>query len=169
MQHKVFFKHLQTKPARAAVDFCNEGIVGLILSLTLLSPVAAQTTTFGVHTVSYHDRGYFNNVNTGLYLEHQGLTGGYYKNSLNKDSVYGGYTMTYALPANPLFQSAAVMVGVVSGYRTRSYPHDYSLMAAASLKHDFNEQHGIRLSVLPTHSKSPANYVLHLSYEMKIK
>ncbi|NDC61897.1 MAG: hypothetical protein EBZ60_07800 [Betaproteobacteria bacterium] len=169
MQHKVFFKHQPSKPFLAAMVLCQQGIAGLTLSLTLLSPVAAQTTTFGVHTVSYHDRGYFNNVNTGVYLEHEGLTGGYYKNSLNKDSAYAGYTLKFALPTNPLFQSAAVMGGVVSGYRTKSYPHDYSLMAAFSLKHDFNEQHGLRLSILPTHSKSPANYVLHLSYELKMK
>jgi len=35
------------------------------------------------------------------------------------------------------------------------------------LKHDFTEQQGFRLSVLPTHRKSPANYVLHLNYEVK--
>ena len=40
-------------------------------------------------------------------------------------------------------------------------------MAAASLKHDLTTQQGFRLTVLPTHRKSPANYVLHLSYEVK--
>ena len=168
MQYKVP-AHLQTKPVRARTNDCNEGIIGVILSLTLLSPVAAQTTILGVHTISYHDHGYFNNNNAGVYIEHNGWTGGYYKNSINQDSVYAGYVLQWPLPVNPVFQSASVMGGVVSGYRSRSYQHDYSVMGAFSLKHDFNEQHGLRLSVLPTHSKSPANYVLHLSYEFKLK
>ncbi len=167
MQIKVSSQHRQTKPVRTKRQSRNEGVLGLILSLTLLSPVAAQTTTLGLHTWSYHDHGNFNNENYGLYLEHNGYTGGFYKNSLNKDSAYVGYTLQWALPENPLFQSAALMGGVVSGYRTRSYPHDYSVMGAFSLKHDFTEQQGFRLSVLPTHRKSPANYVLHLSYEVK--
>jgi len=166
MQYKV--SHLQTKPVRAGIHYCNEGIIGVILSLTLLSPVAAQTTTLGVHTVSYHDQGNFNNNNFGVYVEHDGWTGGYYKNSINQDSVYGGYVVQWPLPANPLFQSASVMGGVVSGYRSRTYHHDYSVMGAFSLKHDITEQHGLRLSILPTHSKSPANYVLHVSYEFKM-
>ena len=142
--------------------------LGLILSLTLLSPVAAQTTTIGLHGFSYHDRGRFNNENYGLYLEHKGYTGGFYKNSLNKDSAYVGYSLHWALPENPVVHSVSLLGGVVSGYRTRNYPHDYSPMGAFSIKHDFTAHQGARLSVLPTHRKSPANYVLHLSYEVKL-
>ncbi len=167
MQYKV--SHLQTKPVRAGINFCNEGIIGVILSLTLLSPVTAQTSTFGVHTISHHDRGNFNNNNTGVYVENNGWMVGYYQNSLRRDSLYGGYAWHWPLPDNPVFQSAAMMAGVVSGYRTRNYNHDYSVMGAFSLKHDVTVQHGLRLSILPTHSKSPANYVLHLSYEYKLK
>jgi hypothetical protein len=168
MQYKVFSKHRQTKPVRTKHQSCNEGVLGLILSLTLLSPVAAQTTTFGLHGFSYHDRGRFNNENYGLYLEHKGYTGGFYKNSLNKDSAYVGYSLHWALPENPVVHSVSLLGGVVSGYRTRNYPHDYSPMGAFSIKHDFTAHQGARLSVLPTHRKSPANYVLHLSYEVKL-
>ena len=168
MQHKVSSQHRQTKPVRTKRQSRNEGVLGLILSLTLLSPVAAQTTTIGLHGFSYHDRGHFNNENHGLYLEHKGYTGGFYKNSLNKDSAYLGYSLHWALPENPVVHSVSLLGGVVSGYRTRSYPHDYSPMGAFSMKHDFTAQQGVRLSVLPTHRKSPANYVLHLSYEVKL-
>jgi hypothetical protein len=168
MQHKVSSQHRQTKPVRTKRQSRNEGVLGLILSLTLLSPVAAQTTTIGLHGFSYHDRGHFNNENYGLYLEHKGYTGGFYKNSLNKDSAYLGYSLHWALPENPVVHSVSLLGGVVSGYRTRSYPHDYSPMGAFSMKHDFTAQQGVRLSVLPTHRKSPANYVLHLSYEVKL-
>jgi hypothetical protein len=168
MQHKVSLQHRQTKPVRTKRQSRNEGVLGLILSLTLLSPVAAQTTTIGLHGFSYHDRGHFNNENYGLYLEHKGYTGGFYKNSLNKDSAYLGYSLHWALPENPVVHSVSLLGGVVSGYRTRSYPHDYSPMGAFSMKHDFTAQQGVRLSVLPTHRKSPANYVLHLSYEVKL-
>ena len=68
MQHKVSSQHRQTKPVRAKHQSRNEGVLGFILSLTLLSPVAAQATTIGLHTWSYHDRGVFNNDNYGLYL-----------------------------------------------------------------------------------------------------
>ena len=79
MQHKVSSQHRQTKPVRAKHQSRNEGVLAFILSLTLLSPVAAQTTTLGLHGFSYHDRGRFNNENYGLYLEHKGYTGGFYK------------------------------------------------------------------------------------------
>lgn len=167
MQYKV--SHPQTKPVRANINNCNEGIVGVILSLTLLSPVAAQTTTLGMHTISYHDQGQFNNNNFGVYVEQNGWTGGYYKNSINQDSFYAGYALQWPLPTNSWVQSASVMGGVVSGYRSHNYKHDYSVMGVFSLKHDFTDVHGMRLSVLPTHSKSPANYVLHLSYEYQLK
>jgi hypothetical protein len=121
-----------------------------------------------LHGFSYHDRGRFNNENYGLYLEHKGYTGGFYKNSLNKDSAYVGYSLHWALPENPVVHSVSLLGGVVSGYRTRNYPHDYSPMGAFSIKHDFTAHQGARLSVLPTHRKSPANYVLHLSYEVKL-
>ena len=167
MQYQVDSQHPQIKPVRFGYLSCNEGVLAFILSLTLLSPVAAQTTTIGLHGFSYHDNGKFNNENYGLYLEHKGVTGGFYKNSLNKDSGYVGYTLHWPLPENPIVQSVSLMGGVVSGYRTRNYPHDYSLMGAFSMKHDFTAQQGFRLSVLPTHRKSPANYVLHLSYEIR--
>ena len=167
MQYQVDSQHQQFKPVRTKRQSCNEGVLAIMLSLTLLSPVAALSTTLGIHGPSYHDHGNFNNENYGLYLEHNGYTGGFYKNSLNKDSAYVGYTLQWPLPENPIVQSVSLMGGVVSGYRTRNYPHDYSVMGAFSMKHDFTEQQGFRLSVLPTHRKSPANYVLHLSYEVK--
>lgn len=169
MQYKVDSQHQQTKPVRIGRQSCNEGVLAFMLCLTLLSPVSAQTTTMGLHTVSYHDNGRFNNENYGLYLEHNGYTGGFYKNSLNKDSAYLGYALQWPLPQNPIIQSVSLMGGVVSGYRTRNYPHDYSFMGAFSMKHDLTEQQGFRLAVLPTHRKSPANYVLHLSYEVEFR
>jgi hypothetical protein len=42
-------------------------------------------------------------------------------------------------------------------------------MGALSFKHSFDPQQGLRLSYLPGVGKSPANYVLHLSYEYKLK
>ena len=44
MQIKVSSQHRQTKPVRTKRQSRNEGVLGLILSLTLLSPVAAQAS-----------------------------------------------------------------------------------------------------------------------------
>jgi len=92
----------------------------LLIGLTGLAhiPAYADNNYFGIHGPSYHDGGHFNNANYGLYVVHQGFTGGFYVNSLNRDTFYLGYAREWDLP-------------------------------------------GI--------GKSTVNYVLHLSYEFRLK
>jgi hypothetical protein len=67
----------------------------------------------GAHLMSYHDTGDYNNVNPGVYLQHQsGATVGSYYNSERRQSYYGGYTFK-PFDSLPHLDST---VGVVSGY-----------------------------------------------------
>jgi len=42
-------------------------------------------------------------------------------------------------------------------------------MGALSFNPGFGSQQGLRLSFLPVYGKSPASYVMHLSYEYTLK
>jgi hypothetical protein len=142
----------------------------LLLFLTSVSLSAhADNTYFGIHGPSYHDGGNYNNANYGVYLVHQGFTGGFYENSLNRNTFYLGYAWEWVLPVNPLIDSVSLMGSLATGYYTEQTPYEYSPMGAISFKHDINSEQGLRLSYLPSYGKSPANYVLHLSYEYTLK
>ncbi len=119
----------------------------------------------GVHGLSYHDGGDFNNDNYGLYLVYQGFTGGTYYNSLRRTTWYAGYSWEWALPPNPLSDTVSLMGSLATGYHTAQYSYDYVPLGALSVRRALGEQHGLRLSYLPVLGKSPASYVLHLSYE----
>ena len=54
-------------------------------------PAHSDGNYFGIHGPSYHDGGDFNNANYGLYFVHKGFTGGFYDNSLNRNTFYLGY------------------------------------------------------------------------------
>jgi hypothetical protein len=58
---------------------------------------------------------------------------------------------------------------LVTGYRHKGYDRDLSVLAATSLRHDLDKRQALRLTILPLHKRSTANYVLHLSYEIKMK
>ncbi len=140
------------------------GLTGLIQL-----PAHAENNYFGIHGPSYHDGGLFNNANYGLYLVHQGFTGGFYDNSLNRQTFYLGYAREWDLPVNPLINSISLMGSLATGYYTEQTPYEWMPMGVLSFKHSFDSQHGMRLSYLPGVGKSTANYVLHLSYEFRLK
>jgi len=147
--------------------------LGLFLFISLAGlthlPAFADNTYLGIHGPSYHDGGQFNNANYGLYIVHQGFTGGFYQNSLNRDTFYLGYSREWDLPVNPLIDSISLMGSLATGYYTEQTPYEWMPMGALSFKHSFDSQQGLRLSYLPGIGKSPANYVLHLSYEYRLK
>lgn len=143
----------------------------LIVGLASLAqtPALADNNYFGIHGPSYHDGGDFNNANYGLYFVHQGITGGFYDNSLNRNTFYLGYAWEWETPVNPVVDSVSLMASLATGYDTQDTPYEYAPMGALSFKHGFGLQQGLRLSYLPVYGKSPANYVLHLSYEYTLK
>jgi len=146
---------------------CIAGFIGLTSLFQL--PAHADNNYFGIHGPSYHDGGQFNNANYGLYLVQQGFTGGFYDNSLNRQTFYLGYAREWDLPVNPLINSISLMGSLATGYYTEQTPYEWMPMGALSFKHSFDSPHGMRLSYLPGVGKSPANYVLHLSYEFRLK
>ena len=143
----------------------------LFISLAGLAqmPAHADNNYFGIHGPSYHDGGDFNNANYGLYFVHKGITGGFYENSLNRNTFYLGYAWEWDLPVNPVVDSVSLMGSVATGYYTQQMPYEYAPMDALSFKHSFSSQQGLRLSYLPVYGKSEASYVVHLSYEYTLK
>ena len=143
----------------------------LFISLAGLAhmPAHADNNYFGIHGPSYHDGGDFNNANYGLYFVHKGITGGFYENSLNRNTFYLGYAWEWDLPVNPVVDSVSLMGSVATGYYTQQMPYEYAPMGALSFKHSFSTQQGLRLSYLPVYGKSEASYVVHLSYEYTLK
>jgi hypothetical protein len=131
--------------------------------------VAQESTTLGIHAFSYHNSGNYNDTTPGLYLKRNHFVVGAYHNSIRNTSVYAGYTWDWALPPNPVFQAISFTGGLATGYRHKGYNRDLSVLAATSLRHDLDNRQALRLTLLPLPKRSPANYVLHLSYEIKMK
>jgi hypothetical protein len=131
--------------------------------------LSQESTTLGIHTFSYHNSGNYNDTTPGLYLERNRFVIGAYHNSIRNTSVYAGYTWDWALPPNPVFQAISFTGGLATGYKHKGYNRDLSVLAATSLRHDLDNRQALRLTLLPLHKRSPANYVLHLSYEIKMK
>ena len=141
-----------------------------IYAIALTLPKAyAQETTLGIHTLSYHNGGNYNETTPGLYLERNNFVLGAYHNSIRNTSVYGGYTSTWPLPPNPIVNTVSFTGGLVTGYRHKGYNSDIAVLAATSIRHDLDNRQALRLSILPLHKRSSATYVLHLSYEVKLK
>jgi hypothetical protein len=155
-----FLCHIVCKSVRAGV---------VTLPVLMAQPLHAQQTLLGVHGVSYNHGGNFNNRNPGLYGVWNRWTVGLYENSINRTTMYAGYAVSWDLPANPLIDSVSLMGSIATGYDTPDFPYKYSPLGALSFKHQFTTDQGIRLSYLPVYGHSPATYVLHLSYEMRIK
>ena len=140
--------------------------LGIVFMAMTLIKAYAQESTLGIHTVSYHNGGNYNDITPGLYFERNNYVVGAYHNSIRNTSFYGGYTWTWPLPANPIVSFTG---GLVTGYRHRGYNSDIALLGATSLRHDLDNRQALRLSILPLHKSSSATYVLHLSYEVKLK
>lgn len=127
--------------------------VAAALLLAGMAPVASADTV-GVHLGSLHipAKGY-NNSNPGLYVRlDSGWTGGLYRNSLRKNSVYAGYTWTHG--------AFSVTAGGVTGYFETLQP---LLVPSFAL---FTYQ-GItpRIAFIPRVEKKIGAHVLHLMVE----
>lgn len=147
----------------------NKYLIGGLIALTAISAQAKEETkdsmTFGMHLGSIHDRGDYNNVNPGLYVRSGGWTGGIYRNSLRKTSIYGGYTFDYDTPSLPLVKTLSLTVGVVSGYPNTIKGSKLSLMLAPSAKIPLTEETSLRLTVLPRFKAYNQATAYHFSIE----
>ncbi len=141
----------------------------VVLVAMQLSITQAEEMTLGIHTLSYHNSGNYNDITPGIYLEKHNYVVGAYHNSIRNTSIYGGYTWSWPLPPNALVHAVSFTGGLVTGYRHKGYNSDVTVLAATSLRHDLDSRQSLRLSILPLHKSSSATYVLHLSYEIKLK
>lgn len=126
----------------------------LLAACAALSAPGAMAYTIGLHLGSHHAPAKtYNNTNPGLYIRHpDGWTAGFYRNSLNKDSVYVGYTWKFGM--------LDVTTAGVTGYFDKVQP---LLVPSISL---FTWR-GItpRVAYIPRVEKKIGSHVLHLMVE----
>jgi hypothetical protein len=156
-------------PLLKRIGFSKVTTLSILCFAMQWSSAHADETTLGIHTLSYHNGGNYNENTPGLYLERNNFVLGAYHNSIRNTSVYGGYTWTWPLPPNPIVNAISFTGGLVTGYRHKGYNSDIAVLAATSIRHDLDNRQALRLSILPLHKRSAATYVLHLSYEVKLK
>ena len=123
------------------------------LVLCAIAP-GARADTVGIHLGSLHIPAKdYNNSNPGLYVRlDSGWTGGLYRNSLRKNSVYAGYTWTHG--------AFSVTAGGVTGYFETLQPLLVPSFALFTYR-------GItpRLAFIPRVEKKIGAHVLHLMVE----
>ncbi|HZE91316.1 MAG TPA: hypothetical protein VE029_06345 [Rhizobacter sp.] len=128
-------------------------IAAAILALSALA-ASARADTIGLHVASQHfPEKNFNNFNPGLYYRTDaGWTAGFYRNSLRRESVYGGYTWSYA--------GIELTTGLVTGYQ-----HKVQVLAVPSLTLFTYKGVTPRLAYIPRVEKKVGAQVLHLMLE----
>ncbi len=123
-----------------------------IFVLLALFVGAANAQTFGLHLVSGHAHGGYNNVNPGVYVRlDNGATLGTFRNSHSRQSVYAGYTVEKSWNGF----SAALTVGGITGYKEASV----MVLAVPSVAYS-----GVRLGIIPRPMKG-GSAALHLMVE----
>ncbi len=133
----------------------------LFIGLTVIASCAPQPsyaeTAVGLHIGSVHDKPGFNNINPGVYVNHNGWTAGTYYNSERRQSYYAGYTFESA----PLYGSlrGALTIGAITGYGKPMVLAVPSISASNPLLGGRT-----RLSLAVATNKNGAN-ALHLSHE----
>ena len=115
----------------------------------------------GIHMVSWHDRGDFNNANVGIALRWDGgLTIGGFHNSYERPSAYGGLVV-------PVFERRAfqlqLMAGMVTGY-SEANPAD--LVAVPILGWRVSPRNTLQVAFMPRFV-IPAN-VVHVMFERRL-
>ena len=108
----------------------------VLLSLNIQCVEASEIV---ISTFSYHffQKGE-NNENLGLhYVADNGLTVGFYRNSMDRDSQYLGYSF-------PLYKQIGMSVGAVTGYAKNAYLVPYF---AFSYRQPITEHWGITYTV----------------------
>lgn len=128
-------------------------VTATALLLSAMAP-CAHADTVGVHLGSLHIPAKdYNNSNPGLYVRlDSGWTGGLYRNSLRKNSVYAGYTWTHG--------GLSVTAGGVTGYFETVQPllvPSYALFTYRGLTP--------RIAFIPRVEKKIGAHVLHLMLE----
>jgi len=120
-------------------------------------------TVVGLHLVSHHfpARPGQRNFNPGVYVRtSSGLTLGYYRNTLNRNSVYAGFTIERAVTS---YASVALTAGAVTGYRRNDAGEGFAKSALTPMLAPSLKVGPVRLSYIPGVGVSPS--VLHLSAE----
>ena len=129
----------------------------LCVALMFSVSARAQQWDVGLHTFSLHQHGSkLSNFDPGVYARYDGWTGGVFRNSYRRMSVYGGYTFeTSTAP-----WSAALTVGAVTGYPAASVMP----LAVPSVAFKFGDN-SVRLGFVPKPPSHGTSASLHLMFE----
>ena len=136
--------------------------VGVVLaSVFLISKKANAEQTLGLHLASIHsnNKSDWNNHNPGIYYRYNNWVIGTYKNSVRKDSYYGGYV--YGI--TPYLDC---VVGVISGYDNGKGNNRLMPMLVPSVHLPLDERTHVRIHFVPKVNKHGAA-ALHLSIEQR--
>lgn len=118
---------------------------------------SAHAQTMGLHIASAHEHGGFNGVNPGVYVRlDSGWTAGIYRNSMERTSVYAGFTLETG--TRPL--SAAITLGCITGYNASVTP-----LVVPSVAYHFGSN-AVRVGFIPRPpGLGGASSALHLMVE----
>lgn len=138
----------------------------------MLESICCAVAAIGMHLGSVHidktdwlERQAMTNANFGAYVRlESGLTAGTYRNTLRKQSFYGGWTWTGpSTKFGGLNVSPAVTVGVVSGYPGRNLQ---PLVFPSLEIQPQNSSVSLRIGYLPR-TKATQAHVVHIMIERK--
>lgn len=124
----------------------------------------AALLVVGAHLATAHSQPGFEGVNPGLYVQAGAVSGGVYRNSHARTSVWAGYSVhSRRLDLGLVGVRAAGTVGAVTGYpRAAVMP-----MINASLAVDAGGPVAIRFTAIPNPLPKGA-HALHVSIEVEL-
>lgn len=134
----------------------------LVLVCALLTPLAANAQTVGLHLGSHHTGPGYCDANPGAYYRSRdGWTAGAYRNSECKRwSAYAGRTWEYEFPNR---WALAGTVGIITGYRRAAVLP----LAVPSLRTPYYRGAALRVVYLPRLGDLPA--VWHVMVEKRLR
>lgn len=133
-------------------------VIGALAAAAFMVSVQAQTA--GLHVASVHEAEGMNNVNPGVYFRSAGgWTGGVYRNSIRRTSVYAGFTWS---TSDWHGLSAAVTAGGVTGYQGA-----VTVLLVPSVAYT-GELGAVRIGMVPRPPTRGGQAALHLMLERSL-
>jgi hypothetical protein len=136
-------------------------------ALVLAASAQAQDAPLevGLHLVSVHDTGGYQNDNPGIYVRYDGWTAGVFQNSVNKTSVYGAYTWEWKTPQLPVVDSVAITWGLATGYPQKIGNTELSALFVPSAAFDVSKEVRLRVAYVPAFQQYVRATAIHFMLE----
>ena len=134
------------------------------IALVLLSPTWSKALeapqSIGLHTLSVHSASGYNGINPGVYaIWPNGVTGGAFYNSYERNSVYAGWLWRFDAA-----QRFGALLGAATGYGSTTETMVLAPLVAPTFRWAWNDGMSARVTWFPDPRRG-AVQVLHLSFE----